>query len=289
MSIKILEGKSLSYKIQSDLKKKIYQLTNKPGLAVVIVGDDPASQIYVENKIRACREIGFYSEKITLPETTSKEKIFSLLTQLNHNEKINGILVQFPFPERLQYLENEVINLISPKKDVDGLHPVNAGKLFRCKKIIGNNLLIPCTPKGIIRLLKEYKITFKGKNAVVCGRSNLVGKPVAILLLLEGATVTICHSQTKNIKEITSKADILISAVGKANFINENYVKKGAVVVDVGINRLKDKIVGDVDFDSVCKKAGAITPVPGGIGKMTIAMLMENVYLSYLYQKNIKE
>ncbi len=276
----ILDGKKLGQKIKDQLKIKTSQLKNKPGLAVVLIGNDSASKIYVSSKVKACQEIGYYSEKIVLPETVSEKEIFQVLERLNSDEKIHGILVQFPLPKKLSYLEEKIINFINPLKDVDCFHPINVGKLFTVKKIT-EDLLIPCTPKGIISLLKEYNIELEGKKAVVCGRSNLVGKPVSILLCLEGATVTITHSKTENLFSETVKADILIVAIGKDRYFKKNTIKDGAIVIDVGINRVGNKIYGDVDFENVKDKVLAITPVPGGVGPITIASLMENVLIAY--------
>lgn len=279
----IIDGRIVSKKIKDELKKKVGFPKNKPGLAVILIGSDPASQIYVNGKIKTCKEIGFFSEKIELKETVSEKEIFNVLTRLNNDKKIHGILVQFPLPEKLQYLEKKIINYINPVKDVDCFHPVNIGELFTAKNSY-EKLMVSCTPKGIIRLLKEYKIEISGKKVVICGRSNLVGKPLSLLFLLEGATVAMCHSQTKNLFLETSSGDIVVTAIGKKRFFTEKYFKKEAVVVDVGINRVDKKIYGDVDFENVLTKVSAITPVPGGVGPMTIAMLMENVFLAYKNQ-----
>jgi len=279
----IIDGKLISQKIRNELKEKTILLKDKPGLAVVLVGNDPGSQIYINGKIKVCAEIGFYSEKIELKETVSEKEIFEILARLNSDKKIHGILVQFPLPKNLQHLEEKIINFINPEKDVDCFHPANIGKLFTAKNSY-KNLMIPCTPKGIIRLLKEYKIEISGKKVVICGRSNLVGKPLSLLFLLEGATVTICHSLTKDLSFETITGDIVVTAIGKKGFFSEKYFKEGAVVIDVGINREDKKIYGDVDFKNVSDKVSAITPVPGGVGPMTIAMLMENVYQAYLNQ-----
>ena len=279
----IIDGRVVSQKIREELKEKASLLKNKPGLAVILIGDDPGSQIYVDNKIKACAEIGFFSKKIELKKTVSEKEIFDILSRLNNDDKIHGILIQFPLPKTLQHLEEKIINFINPNKDVDCFHPNNIGKLFMTKK---NNekIIIPCTPKGIIRLLKEYNVGILGKKVVICGRSNLVGKPLSILFLLEGATVMICHSKTKNLSSETLMGDIVVTAIGKNKFFTEKYFKKDAVVIDVGINRIDRKISGDVDFENVFSKVSAITPVPGGVGPMTIAMLMENVFLAYKNQ-----
>lgn len=280
---KIIDGKALKDKIIQDLKNKTESLKVKPGLAVVLVGDNPASQVYVKNKILACQKIGFYSEQVLLPENTSKDEIFSYLERLNKDEKIHGILVQYPLPSNLSHLEKEINEFINPQKDVDCFNPINVGKMFLSKSN-SEKIFFPCTPKGIITLLKHYKINVSGKKAVVVGRSNLVGKPAAFMLCNEGATVTVAHSKTENLFELTANADILVVAIGKKKFIKKEAVKKGAVVIDVGINRNEKEIIGDVDYNDVFEKAGAITPVPGGVGPMTIASLMENVYLAYEIQ-----
>lgn len=274
----ILDGKALAQKIRSDLKGKVELLKEKniqPKLAVIMVGNDSSSKIYVRNKSKACEEIGIAYEEFLLDEDIEMEELLDLINELNNRKDINGILLQSPIPQHLDI--NEAIKAISPKKDVDGFHPVNIGKL-----VLNQDGFISCTPYGIIRLLEEYDIEFEGKKAVVIGRSNIVGKPMMLSLLNKNATVTICHSKTKNLSEITKEADILICAIGKPKYIKENFVKNGAVVVDVGINRdpQTGKISGDVDFDTVSEKASYITPVPGGVGPMTIAMLMENLVKS---------
>lgn len=241
-----------------------------PGLAVIIVGDDAASRVYVNNKKKACKEIGIYSEEYALSAVTSEEELLTLIDELNHKKEINGILVQLPVPKHID--EEKIIGAIDPKKDVDAFHPVNVGKIM-----VGNFDFVPCTPAGVMELIKESGIDVSGKECVIVGRSNIVGKPQAMLLLHQNGTVTICHSKTKNLAEKTKQADILVAAVGIPNFITGDMVKEGAVVIDVGINRIAEKkLVGDVDFESVEKVAGAITPVPGGVGPMTIAMLMKN-------------
>lgn len=241
-----------------------------PGLAVVIVGDDPASRVYVNNKKKACAECGIYSEEYALPEETTQEELLSLIDTLNKKSDISGILVQLPVPKHID--ETTIINAIDPKKDVDAFHPINVGKIM-----VGNFDFVPCTPAGVMELIKESGIEISGKECVVVGRSNIVGKPQAMLLLHQNGTVTICHSRTKDLKEHTKKADILVVAVGIPNFVTGDMIKEGAVVIDVGINRLENKkLCGDVEFESAEKVAGAITPVPGGVGPMTIAMLMKN-------------
>ena len=271
---KILDGKAVSQRVKNALKEETEKFVEKygikPGLAVVIVGDDPASRVYVNSKKKACAEIGYYSEEHALPESTTEDELLSLVEKLNGDEKIHGILVQLPLPKHID--EEKIINAINPKKDVDAFHPVNVGKIM-----IGNFDFLPCTPAGVMELINEAGIDLTGKNCVVVGRSNIVGKPQAMLLLHKNATVTICHSKTKNIKEITKNADVLVAAVGRAQMFDGDYIKDGAVVIDVGMNRLENKkLVGDVDFESAEKKASYITPVPGGVGPMTIAMLMKN-------------
>lgn len=271
---KILDGKAVSQRVKNALKEETEKFIEKygikPGLAVVIVGDDPASRVYVNSKKKACAEIGYYSEEHALPESTTEDELLSLVEKLNGDEKIHGILVQLPLPKHID--EEKIINAINPKKDVDAFHPVNVGKIM-----IGNFDFLPCTPAGVMELIDDAGIDLTGKNCVVVGRSNIVGKPQAMLLLHKNATVTICHSKTKNIKEITKNADVLVAAVGRAQMFDGDYIKDGAVVIDVGMNRLENKkLVGDVDFESAEKKASYITPVPGGVGPMTIAMLMKN-------------
>lgn len=272
----ILDGKKVSQKVKDNLKKETEKLIKDsgitPGLAVVIVGDDPASRVYVNSKKKACAEIGYYSEEHALSASTTEEELLNLVEKLNNDDKIHGILVQLPLPKHIN--EETIINAINPKKDVDAFHPVNVGKIM-----IGNFDFLPCTPAGVMELLDDANIELNGKNAVVIGRSNIVGKPQSMLLLHKNATVTICHSRTKNLKEITKTADILVVAVGKAEMIDGDYIKEGAVVIDVGMNRLENKkLVGDVHFESCEKKASYITPVPGGVGPMTIATLMKNTF-----------
>lgn len=253
-----------------------------PGLAVVLVGDDPASRIYVRNKQKNCEELGIISEVYHLPATTGEEELKALVGRLNKDPKINGILVQLPLPAPLR--EEEVTLLINPEKDVDGFHPMNLGRLLR-----GEEGIRPCTPAGIMALIKASGVEVTGRECVVVGRSNIVGKPVAQLLLQEHGTVTICHSRTKDLAAITSRAEILVVAVGKAGLIDGTMIKPGAVVIDVGMNRLPTgKVVGDVDFSSAVEVAGAITPVPGGVGPMTIAMLMKNTVMAALAQNGAK-
>jgi len=272
--MEILNGKEVAKKTRENLKQKVQKLKEEginPKLAVIMVGEDSASQIYVRNKSKVCNEIGIEFEEYLLPEETKQEELLTLIKKLNEDKKINGILLQSPIPKHLDI--NEAFRTISPQKDVDGFHPSNVGKL-----VLGQDTFISCTPFGIIKILEEYNIDLEGKNAVVIGRSNIVGKPMSQCLLNKNATVTICHSKTKNLAEITKQADILVAAIGKPHFVTKDMVKDGAVVIDVGINRGTDgKLKGDVDFENVKEKASYITPVPGGVGPMTIAMLMENV------------
>lgn len=266
----IIDGKEISAKIRAELKKRTEELGIRPGLAVVLVGDDPASQIYVRNKHRACGETGIYSEVYTLPAETRQEDLEELIGQLNESPQIHGILVQLPLPKHLDALR--VIEKISPEKDVDAFHPVNVGRLMT-----GCDGFLPCTPAGVIELLKRSGVALSGKRAVVLGRSNIVGKPLAMLLLRENATVTVCHSRTENLKQICREADILVSAIGRAEFVTGDMIKPGAAVIDVGMNRnAEGKLCGDVNFREAKQVAGYITPVPGGVGPMTITMLLEN-------------
>ncbi|MGL4254520.1 MAG: bifunctional methylenetetrahydrofolate dehydrogenase/methenyltetrahydrofolate cyclohydrolase FolD [Fusobacteriaceae bacterium] len=270
----ILDGKKLSSEIREEIREEIkiiYEKTGqKPGLAVIIVGENPASKVYVNSKIKTCTELGMISRLHQLSEDVEESEILDAIKKLNEDEEIDGILVQLPLPPKFK--EANIIEAISSKKDVDCFTHENIGKLFLNDK----NSLKPCTPQGIIELLKKYEIEFLGKKVVIIGRSNIVGKPLALMFINRGATVTVCNSHTQNLGEITKEADILISAVGKAKFITSEMVKSGAVVVDVGINRVEGKLVGDVDFENVCKKTSHITPVPGGVGPMTIARLMKN-------------
>ena len=269
-----IDGKLVSAHLREQLKKDVAALKDKsgvtPGLAVVLVGDDPASAVYVRNKHRACDEVGMYSEVITMPADTTEEALLSRLAELNNDPKIHGILVQLPLPKHIS--EEKVIAAIDPAKDVDAFHESNVGKIM-----LGNYDFLPCTPAGVMELLHYYNISVAGKDCVVVGRSNIVGKPQALLLLAENGTVTVCHSRTKDLAEKTRAADILVVAIGKPNFITADMVKPGAVVIDVGINRLPDgKLCGDVDFEGVEPIAEAITPVPGGVGPMTITVLLKN-------------
>lgn len=269
----IIDGKKVSAEVKARVAAEVAALKEKgvtPGLAVIIVGDDSASQVYVRNKEKACAETGMYSGKYALPAETTQEELLNLVKELNGKKEISGILCQLPLPSHLN--SDIVINAIDPIKDVDAFHPVNVGKIM-----IGDYAFLPCTPAGVMELIKSAGVDPEGKNCVVVGRSNIVGKPMAMLLLHKNATVTICHSKTVNLAEITKQADILVAAVGRAKFITGDMIKPGAVVIDVGMNRDENgKLCGDVDFESAEKIAGAITPVPGGVGPMTIAMLMEN-------------
>jgi len=282
---KIIDGKEISKKILYEVKLETDKLLEKheikPGLAVIIVGSDLASQIYVKRKIETCKKLGFYSEDYYLEEKTSEKELLRLISDLNSEPSIHGILVQLPLPSHID--SQKILETIKPEKDVDGFHPLNQGYLFS-----GRESVLPCTPAGIIELLKRSDIQISGKNAVVVGRSNIVGKPLALLLLNENATVTICHSKTNNLSEHCLNADILIAAIGKPRFISTDMVKDGAVVIDVGMNRDQEgKLCGDVDYDPIFAKTSAITPVPGGVGPMTIALLMQNTLQAAL--KTIKK
>ncbi len=278
----VISGKEVSAKVREEVRRECEALKEEgitPGLAVIIVGDDPASRVYVNNKKKACAEVGFVSEEYALPAETTQQELMELIAKLNEDDRINGILCQLPLPRHLD--EKEVINAISPAKDVDAFHPFNVGKIM-----IGDYDFLPCTPAGVMELIHYAGISAEGKTCVIVGRSNIVGKPMAMLLLHENGTVTICHSRTRNLKEICLGADILVAAVGKPRFITADMVKEGAVVLDVGINRDENgKLCGDVDYASVEPKASYITPVPGGVGPMTIAMLMKNTIKAAKLQK----
>ena len=272
MTAKILDGKKLASEIKVEVKERTERLKERgvtPGLAVVLVGEDPASKVYVGQKEKGCRDAGFASFLHRLPETTTQGELLALIERLNSDRTVHGILVQLPLPRHID--SDAVLSAIRPGKDVDGFHPVNIGRL-----VSGLPSCEPCTPKGIMRLLKSAEIPLSGKEAVIIGRSNIVGKPVAMMLLAESATVTICHSRTEELADHARRADILIAAVGKPRFVTGDMVKEGAVVVDVGINRLEEGLVGDVDYEAAAERASWITPVPGGVGPMTIAMLLEN-------------
>lgn len=270
----IIDGKAISAIVREEIAQKVVEYNERtglrPGLAVVIVGTDPASQVYVRNKKKACEQVGFNSWVYELPESTTQEELNSLVDKLNADSLVHGILVQLPLPKHLD--EEQVVLKIKPEKDVDAFHPYNVGRIT-----IGNPRFLPCTPAGVMELLHRYNINVSGKECVVIGRSNIVGKPMALLLLAENGTVTVCHSKTLDLKEACKRADILVVAIGKADFVTADMVKEGAVVIDVGMNRNSEgKLTGDVDFDSVSKVASYITPVPGGVGPMTITMLLQN-------------
>ena len=272
-----MDGKAVSKRIKEELKKEVELISKdgkRPGLAVIIVEGDSASRIYVNNKKKACGEVGIYSEEYALPNDISEGEVLSLIEKLNKKEDIDGILVQLPLPAHID--EEKVIMAIDPKKDVDAFHPVNTGKIM-----IGNFDFLPCTPAGVMELIRESGVEVKGRDCVVIGRSNIVGKPMAMLLLHESGTVTVCHSKTQNLKEKVKNADIVVAAVGRAGFVTADMVKDGAVVIDVGINRTENGLCGDVAFDEVAEVAGAVTPVPGGVGPMTIAMLMRNTVTAF--------
>ena len=270
---KIIDGKEVAASVRESIKKEVEVLEKdgkKTGLAVIIVGNNPASRVYVNNKKKGCAEVGMESFEYALPEETTTDELLELVEKLNNDTAVDGILCQLPLPKQID--EKKVLNAIAPNKDVDAFHPVNTGHIM-----IGDYSFLPCTPAGIMEMLKYYNISVEGKECVVIGRSNIVGKPMAMLLLGQNGTVTICHSRTKNLKEVTRRADILVAAVGKAYFVTEDMVKDGAVVIDVGMNRNADgKLCGDVDFDKVKDKCSFITPVPGGVGPMTITMLLKN-------------
>lgn len=272
MAAQLLDGKTMSNELREKLALRVENLKARgvtPGLAVILVGEDPASQIYVKNKGLGCAQVGMHSVTIRLPETTTQQELETQIDQLNGDSSIHGILVQLPLPAGLD--EAAALARIAPEKDVDGFHVVNAGKLFT-----GQKGVVACTPKGAMEMIRRTGIDLSGKEAVVVGRSNIVGKPMAMLLLQQNATVTMCHSRTQHLAEHTRRADVLVAAVGKPRFITADMIKPGAIVIDVGINRVDGKVVGDVDFDAVKEVASWITPVPGGVGRMTITMLLEN-------------
>lgn len=298
MPANIIDGNAIANQIREEIAKEVEDLKAKgitPGLATILVGDDPASQVYVRNKGKACEKVGIYSIQHTLPGNIEEDELLKLIDTLNNDPKINGILVQLPLPAHID--EVKILNAISPAKDVDGFHPLNVGKFFTVKNfdnMLKQGLFLPCTPYGIIELLVRSGVKLSGAEAVVVGRSNIVGKPVAVLLLANNATVTICHSYTKNLAQICQKADILIVAIGKPQLIKGDMVKDGVVVIDVGVNRIEDnttekgfRLVGDVDFEQVKEKASMITPVPGGVGPMTITMLLMNTVKAAKNQANI--
>ena len=288
MSAKILYGKDFATQIKDSARLEIENLRKNfgvtPGLAVIIVGEDPASQVYVKNKHKTCAELGISSEIVALPANITKNQLINTIQELNSDKNTHGILVQLPLPAEIKNFSEEILNSIDPCKDVDGFHPVNVGNL-----VIGSPKLVPCTPAGCIEMLDLANIEIDGKNAVIIGRSNIVGKPLLHLLLARHATVTICHTHTKNLPEIARQADILVAASGKPGLVTADMVKPGATVIDVGINRIAPKkLVGDVDFDAVKDVAGAITPVPGGVGLLTVAMLMKNVVKAAKIQLGIR-
>ena len=277
---KIIDGKALAAKKQAALQEKVERLKAEsglvPGLVVILVGDDPASQVYVRNKERFAKKVGFLSETVRLSESISEEELIQVIEKYNKDERFHGILVQLPLPKHIN--DTPVILAIDPKKDVDGFHPMNTGHLWS-----GRPVMVPCTPAGIMELLREYEVALEGKTAVIIGRSNIVGKPMAQLLLEKNATVTLAHSRTRDLAKVTKQADILIVAIGQGHFVTADFVKEGAVVIDVGMNRDVDgRLIGDVDFEGVEPIASLITPVPGGVGPMTITMLMEQTYQSAL-------
>ncbi len=283
--MELLNGKELAQKLQQEMTQEVTELKEKglqPGLAVILVGEDPASQVYVRNKERAANNIGMYSVVYRLPETTSEADLIAKIEELNHDDKVHGILVQLPLPKHIN--EDLVLDTIDPAKDVDGFHPMNLGNLFA-----GKPTMIPCTPAGIMELIKLSGLDLAGKNAVIIGRSNIVGKPMAHLLLQANATVTICHSKTKDLPKVAKQADVLVVAIGRANFVTADFVKEGAVVIDVGINRDENnKLTGDVKFDEVAPLTSYITPVPGGVGPMTITMLMRQTIDAAKRKENVR-
>lgn len=276
----LIDGKALSQKMQAELGRKVERLKEQhgiiPGLAVILVGDNPASQVYVRNKERSALEAGFKSETLRLSESISQEELINIIHQYNEDKSIHGILVQLPLPQHIN--DKKIILAIDPKKDVDGFHPMNTGHLWS-----GRPMMVPCTPAGIMEMFREYHVDLEGKHAVIIGRSNIVGKPMAQLLLDKNATVTLTHSRTRNLSEVTKEADILIVAIGQGHFVTKDFVKEGAVVIDVGMNRDENgKLIGDVVFEQVAEVASMITPVPGGVGPMTITMLLEQTYQAAL-------
>ncbi|HEO0951862.1 TPA: bifunctional methylenetetrahydrofolate dehydrogenase/methenyltetrahydrofolate cyclohydrolase [Streptococcus agalactiae] len=276
----LIDGKALSQKMQAELGRKVERLKEQhgiiPGLAVILVGDNPASQVYVRNKERSALEAGFKSETLRLSESISQEELIDIIHQYNEDKSIHGILVQLPLPQHIN--DKKIILAIDPKKDVDGFHPMNTGHLWS-----GRPMMVPCTPAGIMEIFREYHVDLEGKHAVIIGRSNIVGKPMAQLLLDKNATVTLTHSRTRNLSEVTKEADILIVAIGQGHFVTKDFVKEGAVVIDVGMNRDENgKLIGDVVFEQVAEVASMITPVPGGVGPMTITMLLEQTYQAAL-------
>lgn len=280
MAAKIIDGKKVAQELRENIKQRVKQLESQPGLAVILIGENPASVIYVNSKEKACKEVGIYFKKIELSEKIDEMELLNKIDELNQDKKIHGILVQLPLPKQID--EKLIIDAILPVKDVDGFHPLSMGNL-----LIGDNKIVSATPKSIIKLIESTGVELEGKNAVVIGRSNIVGKPISILLQQKNCTVTMCHSKTKNLTEFTKKADILVAAAGKPKLIKKNMVKKGAVIIDVGTTKVKGKLVGDVDFNNVKQVAGYITPVPGGVGPMTIACLLGNVLDCYELNRKV--
>lgn len=280
MAAKIIDGKKIAEDLRANLKKRTSKLKEKPGLAVVLVGNNPASEVYVNMKEKKCEEVGFYSKKVILPENIDEEKLLGIIDELNQDSKIHGMLVQLPLPKHIN--ESFIIDAILPHKDADGFHPINMGNM-----LIGKNIILPATPKGVMKLIESTGINLEGKHAVVVGRSNIVGKPISILLQQKNCTVTMCHSKSKPLEKYTKQADILVVAIGKPKAITKDMVKKGAIVIDVGTNKVNNQLVGDVDFEEVKKVAGYITPVPRGVGPMTIACLLENTLECMELQKRI--
>lgn len=280
---KIIDGKAISTAIREEIRTEVGNLKINnivPGLAVILVGDDQASKVYVKNKKKACEQVGIYSEEYVLPEDAAQQELLDIIDILNNNDNISGILVQLPLPKHID--EKVVIERINPLKDVDCFHPYNVGRLYT-----GDPTMMPCTPSGVIELLKRSNVNIQGKDCLVIGRSNIVGKPMSQLLLNENATVTIAHSKTNDLADICKRSDIIVAAVGKANFITSDMVKEGAVIIDVGMNRIDGKLCGDVDFNGTVEKVSKITPVPGGVGPMTITMLLRNTVTACKKQKNI--
>ncbi len=288
MSAHLIDGKRIAMEVREEVRieaERLRKLGVNPGLAVVLVGEDPASRIYVKHKGEACRSAGIHSEEYRLPETTSEDELLALVKKLNRDPKIHGILVQLPLP--LGIRKERILQTVSPEKDVDGFHEINAGRLLIGAE--GPEGFVPCTPLGVLRLIESCGMAITGKEAVVVGRSNIVGKPAALLLLQKNATVTLCHSRTRDLAEVCRRAEILVAAIGRPRIITGEMIRPGAVVIDVGINRLPDgKLAGDVDFESARKRAGWITPVPGGVGPMTIAMLLHNTLLAAKRQTGVR-
>lgn len=287
MSAILISGKEISCKIKDELKEKTIRLISEtgkhPSLAVILVGSDPASSVYVNNKAKACEYVGIKSLMYRLPEETTESSLLELVEKLNNDDTVSGILCQLPLPKHLKSTEKKIVKKISPVKDVDAFSPSNVGRI-----VTGDYNFLPCTPSGVMDMLEYHKITLDGKNCVVLGRSNIVGKPMAMLMLHKNATVTICHSYTKNLSDITRKADIIVAAIGKSKFLTADMIKENAVIIDVGINRMENgKLCGDVDFETVSEKASFITPVPGGVGPMTVAELMKNTLTSFEIQNNL--